>query len=111
METLNNNLKIEAQTTICVELFRNMLNKIENKFNDLATLKNSLKYNEESFNNSLRNDFIQIVKVLQGVIDKYYFNYYNVDNYEYMSLSNLEESLNHNKMLLNGANKLLKFID
>lgn len=108
---MSNITKLEVETIISVELFKSMLYRIEQKLNDIVTLKKTLKFNEFEFNNSLKSDFSQMVEVLQNFVDSYYFGYYEVDSYEYMTLSNIELSLKHNKTLLNNAIKLIKFIE
>ena len=50
-------------------------------------------------------------EVLQKVVDKYYVDYYEVNNYIEMNLDNLEYTLEHNLSIVNSCKKLVKFIN
>lgn len=97
---------IEALTTA---IFENMVNSLEAKLTS-ASLKKELQYNCDALNNSLFNDFLTIKEVLQKVVDKYYFNYYEVEGYQQITLCNMQSSISHNLSLVRNAKKLIKFI-
>lgn len=95
---------------ISEELFRSMVNRLEQRLSYGVSLKLELRYNEKDLNKSLKSDFDAITEVLQSVVDSQYTGYYEVSGFEYLTVDNLDFSIGHNLNLLKNCNKLLKFI-
>lgn len=95
--------------TISFELFNGMVNSIEQKLLNKATLKNEIKYHGEQVNKALYNDFKQIVNVLQSVVDEFYLGHYNIEGFVSFSLEDFDFCLDHNMGLIRNCKKLIKF--
>ena len=100
----------EATTIIAIELINRTVSNIENKLTS-TTLKNEVKYNSKELNTSLKLDFDQINEVLQGVVDRFYFNNYIVDSFIPLFEEDLDFSIVHNLKIVNSFKKVLKFIN
>ena len=100
-----------AEQIISVELLSNTIDRTELILLDRIKLNNSLKYHSEAFNQSIKENINWMSEVLQKVVDKYYFDYYEVNNYIEMNLDNLEYTLEHNLSIVNSCKKLVKFIN
>lgn len=102
---------LEAKKIIVAELIRRDSNAINELFNDTARLKKELKYNADALNDRLNKSFEQFREILQAIVDKFYYDYYQIRGFVRLDLNHLNETVNENKETLNGIIKLLKFID
>ena len=102
---------LEAKKIIVAELIRRDSNAINELFNDTARLKEELKYNADALNDRLNKSFEQFREILQAIVDKFYYDYYQIRSFVRLDLNYLNETVNENKETLNGIIKLLKFVD
>lgn len=100
-----------ATTIIASEIIRREINHIEELFNNKTRLLNELRYSKTQLNNRLKKDIEKYREILQNVVDKFYWSYYEVPNFIALEESYLDEAIEHNKVILTNMTKLLKFID
>lgn len=110
----NSNLKAkeELELILASKLFENSIQSCEDILNDISKLKHSIRYNNTQLNNLLNDYFSQFTEVLQKCVDKYYFNYYEVQNYVTFTgeKGNFNYALEVNKRSLCSIKKLINFI-
>jgi len=87
-------------------LIRRDSNAINELFNDTARLKKELKYNADALNDRLNKSFEQFREILQAIVDKFYYDYYEIRSFVRLDLNHLNETINENKETLNGIIKL-----
>lgn len=92
---------------IAVGLIDSQLRGIEQKFANIANLKNEIKYHQESLNKALAEDFSQFVEILQAFIDKFYWNYYEVESFLPFRLEDFDVVYAHNQNILKVFRKLV----
>lgn len=102
--------KENATTIIAIELVTKTIQSCEQILNDKPKLVHSLKYNSKELNKSLSQSFAQLVDILQTVVDKFYWSYYEVQKFVPLSLIDLDYCVEKNKEILNAMKKLLKFV-
>lgn len=100
-----------ATTIIVSEIIKREIIKIEELFNDKGKLFTELKYNKKALNERLKKDIEKYREILQNVVDKFYWSYYEVPNFIALEESYLDEAIEHNRTILRNMTKLLKFID
>lgn len=101
----------QATTIIASEIIKREIVKIEELFNEKGKLLIELKYNKKALNERLKKDIEKYREILQNVVDKFYWSYYEVPNFIALEESYLDEAIEHNKVILRNMTKLLKFID
>lgn len=104
------NSQIKASTIISVELFRNTIESLILSISNQSKLRNQVQYNNDELNNSFKKSFSQITEVLQSVVDSFYWDYYEVNEFQPFNVESLDSDISHNLSILRSAQKLTKFI-
>lgn len=102
--------KTEALSIITVEIIRKDIESIKELFNNTSALKRELRYNSEPLNNRLAQSFKEFRTILQDVVDKFYWSYYEVRPYTRLDINHLEETVEANREVLRNIEKLIKFV-
>jgi len=95
---------------IALDLFTKMINSIECNISKYS-FRDEIKHHGEAVNNALQKDFKDIVELLEGVVNKFYLEHYEIRGFQPFTATDFESCLNHNLGLINNCKKLLKFIE
>lgn len=100
-----------AETIIIEALLIERAKSLTERLNNKQYLIREIKYNQSAFNMSLKEDIDWMRSILQSVVDKFYFNYYEVPGFACLSIDNLDYSIAHNMGVINSFNKLMSKIN
>ena len=81
----------DAKNIITEQLFIDLVHRLEARLSNHQSLKRDVFNEVDVINNSLADEFNQIVTVLQAVVDKYFFAYYEVPRFVNFSYKHFDE--------------------